>query len=394
MQHKTKIGIAGTGFIASGLFRMIERAEDFDVVSILTRRPKESITHLPGNLVTNSLEDFISSTDIILECSGDALHATDVILAAVTSQKKVVTVNAEFHVTSGSYFVKRGNYVTESDGDQPGCFARMKLELEGMGFNPMAYVNLKGFLNPNPTLEEMTYWSKKQQLHINQVVSFTDGTKLQIEQTLVGNGLGATIAQNGMIGSRVDSLYDLDHLVSTSEKIGQPISDYVLCKDSPPGILIVAQNPEADQLPGYLPFSKLRTTENRAYVLLRPFHLVYLETLNTLRKVVNGEPVLLNNSAAPTLTVAAVAKRNMQKGEIIKRGAGGFDVRGMAVKIRENRNAVPICLLKNTKVMRRIEEGRIVQFEDVEIHPSNALNCYLDGLDNSKIAADHHRKQA
>lgn len=380
MQQKTRIGIVGTGFIASGLFRMIDGAEDFTVASILTRRPKESVAHLPGDLVTHSLEEFVSRTDIVLECSGDALHATEVILEAVNNHKKVVTLNAEFHVTAGSYFAKHGHYVTESDGDQPGCLARMKLEFDGMGFKPIAYVNLKGFLNPHPTEKEMLYWADKQKLSIDKVISFTDGTKLQIEQALVANGLGATIAQNGMIGATVDNLYDMDHLVSAFEKTEQPVSDYVLCKGSPPGILIVAQNSEAESLPGYLAFSKLRTTEDRAYVLLRPYHLVYLETLNTLRKVVDGEPVLLNNSATPTITVAAVAKRKLRKGETIKMGAGGFDVRGIAVKIQEERDAVPICLIKNMPVTRDVEEGQIVRFDDVEMEPGKALQFYLDGI--------------
>lgn len=380
MQKKNTVGIVGTGFIATGLFNMINQSEDFIVSKVFTRRPLNSIDGMPQGVLTSSLEDFIENTDIVFECSGDVLHATDVILEATKNHKKVVTINSEFHITAGSYFTKRGHHVTEADGDQPGCFARMKLEFEGMGFKPIAYVNLKGFLNPNPTLEEMEYWSKKQQLNLNQVVSFTDGTKLQIEQALVANGLGATIAQNGMIGATVETLYDLDYMVEASEKAGQPISDYVLCKGSPPGMLIVAKNREAEKLPGYLPFSRLRTTKDRAYVLLRPYHLVYLEALNTLRKVVNDEPLLLNNSAAPTITVAAVAKRKISSGETIKHGAGGFDVRGMAVKIHENRNAMPICLLKKTKVIRSIEEGQIIQFDDVEIQQSSALNCYLDGL--------------
>ena len=58
-----------------------------------------------------------------------------------------------------------------------------------------------------------------------------------------------------------------------------PVSDYTLCKGAPPGVLIVARNPEADRRPGYLPFSRLLTTEGSGFVLLRPFHLCHLEAL-------------------------------------------------------------------------------------------------------------------
>lgn len=380
MFKKTRIGIVGTGFIATGLFNTINNSEDFIVLKLLTRRSVNSITKFPREIMTNSPEELIEHSDIVFECSGDVLHATDVILKATTSGKKVVTMNSEFHVTAGSYFVKRGHYITEADGDQPGCLARLKLDLEGMGFEPIAYVNLKGYLDPNPPLERMKYYAEKQQLSLHQNISFTDGTKLQVEQALVANGLGAAIVKNGMMGSTVDTLSDLDYMVSASKKVGQPISEYVLCEGSPPGVLIVAKNSEADRLPGYLPFKRLRTSGDRAYVLLRPYHLVFLEALNTLRKIVQGEPVLLNNSAAPTVTVGAVTKRKMTAGEIIELGAGGFDTRGMAVNIKENKDVAPICLLVNTRVKKNLEPEQLIRFEDVEVAPSNALQFYLDGL--------------
>jgi predicted homoserine dehydrogenase-like protein len=376
-QPKTNVGIVGTGFIASGLAHLLLNSVDFTVGRILTRRPTASIDNLPQELITHSVQELIDHSDIVFECCGDAIHATDVISEIVKANKKVLTINAEFHVTVGSYFARRGDFVSEADGDQPGCLARLKLEAEGMGFEPLAYVNLKGFLNPSPTKEEMKYWSEKQHLALDQVVSFTDGTKLQIEQAFVANGLGATLAQDGMIGATVENLNDLDYLVRASERIGAPVSEYLLCKGSPPGVLIVGKNIEADRVPGYLPFSRLQTTEGLAYILLRNYHLCHLEALNTLRKVVHGgESILLNNSINPQITVTAVAKRKIKKGEVIVKGAGGFDVRGYAVKLSEHRQAVPICLLQQTPVARDIEEGQIVQFDDVSLKETNALTYY------------------
>lgn len=376
--HKYKVGIVGTGFIATGLAKFLQNHQDFQISKILTRRPLESVTTLPLHFFTNSTQELIDSSDIIFECSGDVLHATNVILEATSCNKKVLTINAEFHVTTGSYFTKKGFYVTEADGDQPGCLARLKIEIESMGFKPAAYVNLKGFLNPNPTEVEMIYWSNKQNLALDQVISFTDGTKLQIEQAFVANGLGATIGLNGIEGRTVDKLEDLDYLVDMARELGQPVSDYVLCKGSPPGVLIVAKNKEMDRIPGYLPFSRIATTNRSAYVLLRPYHLTFLEAISTIKQVVNGAPVLLNNSAEPTITVASVAKRKIHRDDIIQRGAGGFDVRGHAVRIADYPDAVPVCLLRNTRVIRDVEPGAIVKFDDVDMDDSNALRIYQE----------------
>lgn len=371
----TKIGIVGTGFIACGLAHLIRNSKDFQISKVLTRRPIDSISDFPRESLTYSLNELIDSSDIVFECSGDVIHATEAVLAATNANKKVVTLNAEFHVTTGSYFVRKGAYVTDADGDQPGCLARLKQEVQGMGFEPCAYVNIKGFINLNPERKDMEYWSDQQGIRLEQVVSFTDGTKLQIEQAFVANGLGATIPPDGMFGARVESLNDLDFLIKASEEAGMPISDFVLCKGAPPGVLIVAKSKEADRLGNYI-VGPLRTKEKLGYILLRPYHLCHLEALNTLRRVVLGEPMLINNSEKPHLTVAAVAKRKMLPGETIVRGAGGFDVRGVAVQLQSHQNAVPICLLQNTKIIRNIEPGQIVQFEDVELADTTALEIY------------------
>ena len=376
MKSHYRIGVVGTGFIACGFAHLVSSSNDISISKILTRRPINSIADLPRDQLTNSINELIDTSDIIFECSGDAAYATEVILEATKAKKKVVTINSEFHVTTGSYFAKRGDYVTEADGDQPGCLARLKLEIEGMGFEPQAYINLKGFLNPNPTEDEMDYWSKKQQLALDQVVSFTDGTKLQIEQAFVANGLRATIAKDGMIGATVEHLHDLDYLVDASEKAGMAVSEYLLCKGSPPGVIIVAKNKEAEWRPGYLPFSRMLTTEGKGYVVLRPYHLCHLEVINTIRKVIKGDPVLLNNSSNPRITVSAVAKKELKTGVTIKKGAGGFDTRGHAVQLAEHKDAVPICLLKNTKVIRDIAPGEIIRFEHVDLTETRALEIY------------------
>lgn len=380
---KTNIGVVGTGFIATGLIKLLLNSPDLTVSKVLTRRPVDSIDTVPTELLTQSVNELIDASDLIVECSGDPIHATDVISEIVKTDKKVLTINSEFHVTTGSYFTKRGYFVSEADGDQPGCLARLKKEAEGMAFDPVAYVNLKGFLNPDPTMEDMEYWSKKQQLALDQVVSFTDGTKLQVEQAFVANGLDATIAQDGMIGATVDTLSDLDYLVEASDKVGAPISEYLLCKGSPPGVLIVAKSEEADRLPGYLPFSRLKTTNGLGYVLLRTYHLVHLEARNTIRNVLNGEGILLTNSSNPKITVSAMAKRDMQPGDTITKGAGGFDVRGHAVQLKDHKDAVPICLLKHTPIIKPVERGEIITFDHVDLKSTTALDCYQDILSNA-----------
>lgn len=381
LNRKYRIGLVGTGFIGSGLARLIKSSPDFEVSNVLTRRDSADINGFDAGVVTNSINQLVDNADIVFESSGDVVHATEVVLAATNAQKKVITINSEFHVTTGSFFTRRGDFVTDADGDQPGCLARLNQDVVGMGFKPMAYVNIKGFINHNPEQKEMEYWSTLQKLSLEQTVSFTDGTKLQVEQAFVANALNATIAPGGMTGARVESLNDMDYLVRLAEAAGEPISDFALCKGAPPGVLIVAKSDEADYLGDYTPVKPLRTKDGLAYILLRPYHLCHFEGLNTARKVIRGESMLINNSAKPRLTVVAIAKRKIAQNEIIERGAGGFDVRGIAVHMKEYKNAVPICLLTHAKVIREIAPDQVVSFDDVIIDESKALEIYRQILD-------------
>jgi len=221
----------------------------------------------------------------------------------------------------------------------------------------------------------MQYWSEQQGIREEQVVSFTDGTKLQIEQAFVANGLGATIPPDGMFGKRVETLNDLDYLIDASDEAGLPISDFVLCKGAPPGELIVAESEEADRLGKYI-VGPMKTTKGRGYIMLRPYHLCHLEVLNTMRRTLAGEDMLLNNSADPRLTVASIVKRELKAGDTIVRGAGGYDVRGVAVQLADHRDAVPICLLKNTKVIKNVEPGDYLRFEHVDFPQSKTFDIY------------------
>ena len=62
----------------------------------------------------------------------------------------VVTMDAELQVTTGSYFAKKG-FITEAEGDQPGCLAALDEEARQMGFLPAGLREHQGVseLHPN-----------------------------------------------------------------------------------------------------------------------------------------------------------------------------------------------------------------------------------------------------
>jgi len=379
-----RVGITGSGFISRHFTLSVANDPQFRVSRVLTRRSLDECAEFPRpDLLTNSLEDLVESSDIVLECTGDPIWATEVVSAAMEAGRRVVTMNSEFHVTAGSHFVGRG-VLMEAEGDQPGCLASLREEALEMGFRPLVYGNMKGFLNHHPSPEDMRFFGAKQGISLPMVTAFTDGTKVQFEQALVANAFGATIAQPEMLGPAEDDIrVAADFLGGRAKALGSPISDYVLSGKLPHGVFVVAEH-DAEQVPA-LEYYKMGS--GPFYTLIRNNIFVHLEILKTLRRVAAGEQRFLDNSERPRISVAAIAKRTLEPGDRIEQAIGCFEVRGGAVRIVDEPNHVPIGLLSGGVIERRVEPGELLRTEDVTLPESMALNAWNE-IRHSVLQAD------
>ena len=368
----SKIGIIGTGFIGNGLLKTLHLFPDMEISAVLTRR---NLNDFPEqSYYTNSLQELIDKSELVVECNGDPVYATGLVSKILEAGIPVVTMDAELHITAGSYLSQKGIF-TEAEGDQPGTLAALQRDLVTMGFVPLVYGNLKGFLNFYPTPEEMHYWAEVQGISLEQVTGFTDGTKVQIEQVLVANGLGAVIAQKGMYGYLSEDVEEgSKRLAERAKEIGKPISDFLLNdpkakKKFPAGVFITAEY--ADNQARALKYLKLG--EGPFYTLIRNYHLCHLEIPKTIHQVLNGNGVLLDNSQKPTASVCVIAKKELEPGTLLRRIDRNFLIRGEAIAIKEAPQHVPIGLMSNVRIKRHVESGQMLTFDDVEIGDTPAL---------------------
>ena len=369
---EVRLGVVGTGFISNHFVLSLERHSGFTVGRTLTRRPVNSVGGFPDGVVTNSIDDLVSNSDVVVECSGDPVWATDVIAASVDAERPVVTMNTEFHITAGSAFVGKG-LVTEAEGDQPGCLAALHEDAEAMGFSPIVYGNMKGFLNPDPTPDDMAFWADKQGISVPMVTSFTDGTKVQAEQILVANHFGAGLVVEGMMAAAVETLEEgVSLLAAASEEAGRPISDYIVGGGLPHGVFIVATHDER-QAPA-LAYYKLGEGPN--YTIIRNNIFVHLEILKTVRRVLESGMVLIDNSKDPEMSLSAVAKKDLRPGDQIGHGIGSFDLRGHAVRIAARPDHVPIGLIQAATVVEPVARGEVVRFDQIDLPDSLALKLW------------------
>jgi predicted homoserine dehydrogenase-like protein len=285
-------------------------------------------------------------------------------------------MDADTLVVSGSWLSQKGK-MTEAEGDQPGCLAILKEEIAQMGFTPLVYGNIKGYLNTNPSREDMTYWAKKQGFSINSVTSFTDGTKVQIEQALVANGLSAKIAKQGLIGINSTELTEgANFLAQEASSLNIVLSDYIISTHAPPGVFIVSTHHQdlAPELETY------KMGKGPYYLHYKPIHLCFFEIPKTIKSFYNTSHVLLTNGKNPTVGVAAVAKKEIPAGFFIDKGIGSFELRGEAVNIADQPNMVPIGLISQVHLKRTIQPGQIITFDDVDLPDSLALTAWNESI--------------
>lgn len=372
MMHSTKIGLVGTGFIAHNLATLIRHMTQhrYDIAAILTRREIDSLNDFPyAENLTNSLNELIDKSDLIIECSGDVLHATVVTEEAQNAGLPVLTMNSEFHVTTGSYFSNRG-YLSECHGDQPGCIAALKEEAEIMGFKPLILGNFKGFLDENPALDTMQYWADRQQFTVKQTTSFTDGTKVQIEQAFVANAFDATIFQEGLLGVRTNNYEQTaKELAAKADALGAMVSDYIISDEELPSGIFIAGTHNGDQGDSLQTY---KLGPGPYYVLNTSYHLCAFEILKTVNRYLLGLPPLLNVKS-PNISVAAIAKKALTKDSVINSAIGSMECRGEVVFANKHPQHVPIGVLENARLKRDIDPGQIITFDDIDIEPSRAL---------------------
>ena len=207
--HVVRIGVIGTGFVSRHFTMELAHRKEYALSRVLTRRPVDSCGDFPfRDALTNSLNELIDNSDIIFECTGDVLHATETVEAALASGKPVLTLNPEFHVTTGSYFVDKG-FLTEADGDQPGCQASLFEEAAAMGFEPIVLGGMGHLVDlvVGPARGFALSPEDPESMRLLESIMAIDESRTLTEHLTARHGVG---------------LFALDAQVQTPEQVGQP----------------------------------------------------------------------------------------------------------------------------------------------------------------------------
>ena len=323
-----------------------------------------------GNLVAKA-----DSAEAVIEASNAIGEGAEFALTALNHQKHLILMNAEIDMIFGPWLMQvaqdNGVVYASCDGDQHGVIRKLYDEMVLWGFEPIMAGNIKGYLDryANPTM--IVPEADKRNLDYRMCTAYTDGTKLNIEMSLLANALDMVTAVPGMYGPRathvneVLDLYDLHALRS----IGRPVVDYVLGSQPGGGVFTVGYCDNKYQM-DMMQYYKMG--DGPFYVFYRPYHLCHVEAMEWVAKAVLDGESLLEPTYGFKTNVYAYAKRNLKAGEALD-GIGGYNAYGLIENcppINED-GGLPICLAEGVVLRRDIRKDERIQLTDVEFDPTS-----------------------
>ena len=314
--------------------------------------------------------------DVVVDVTGSVEFGANVILEAFRHGKHVVLMNAEVDATIGPilqvYAKQHGVILSACDGDEPGLQMNLYRWVKGLGLIPRVVGNVKGLQDRyrNPTTQKA--WAERWDQNAAMVTSFADGSKISFEQSIVANATGFKVRQRGMTrgqvydGSIMDihQLYDLEEL----RDLGGVV-DYTV---GPAGVKVfcLAEHSDPKQR-HYLNLYKMG--EGPLYPFWVPYHLVHFEAPNAIARVVLFGDNLAPPLAGPVVEVCAVAKRDLEAGEVLDE-YGNYMTYGEAANVEEmsTMRYLPEGLVEGCRLKRAIRRDEVLTYDDVEL-PSGRI---------------------
>jgi predicted homoserine dehydrogenase-like protein len=390
-----QVGLVGLGAMGLGIAYQIGKTPGMRLsfvadLSEAAAKKGAEIYGKPTRVVTDALgalRDEKIPCDVLVEATNSIVAAYDYCQAAIERKAHCVLMNAEVDAILGYLLrdaaARQGVVVTSDAGDQHGVLSRMMEEIEMWGFEITQAGNMKGFLERHRDLEGTVEVAKKLGLSPVQCLAYTDGSKLNIEMSVIANEYGLIPTVPGMEGPRADKVEDVVNLFDFDSYGGKGRVDYVLgAKQHGGGVYVVGRCDDGFQQ-GYLNYYKV-TNKHPYYLFLRPYHLCHLETPRAVALAALYGKAVCTMKMGRVTDCFAYAKRDLKPGDRVEHAIGSDEVYGliMEAKPADAANLVPQGVLdvegspERPVIRRAVPKDQPVSWDDVELPASRMAELW------------------
>jgi predicted homoserine dehydrogenase-like protein len=405
-----RVGVIGCGAMGTGVAQQIASTPGMEVVFLgdineEARRRAATLTGKrpvpvndpasppewnPGDVLTSgdALELMRHvKIDALVECTNTVHEAAHYCLAAIDQGAHVILMNAEVDFVFGPLLAheagKKGVVVTSDAGDQHGVLATMADEIQLWGFDIVQAGNMKGFLYRHADSEHARPWAEKNRGSVIQTVSYTDGSKMNIEQALIGNYLGLTPTKPGMEGPKIGDIREVLNAFDFTQYGKQGRVDYTEGVSWPGGGVYIVGYCDDDQQDFLLNYYKV-TAKRPYYLFFRPYHLCHIETPRAVAQCYfDQRPVIAPPTGKKLNEVYAYAKKDLPAGSTIHHAIGGDETYCLVAERApaDEQGLVPFYWLESidgqqARVVVDKKRDEPLHFSDLEI-PDTAYHAML-----------------
>lgn len=342
-----RVGLVGAGAMGRGIAQQIGRAPGMRLrfIADRNRAAAEEAAGLYGShtaIVTDALAALANralEVDVLVEATNSILAAYDYCTAAIATGAHCILMNAEVDSVLGHLLRQQGrqkDVIVSSDaGDQHGVLAAMLEEIETWGLEILQVGNMKTFLDRHRDLAGSHEIARQLNLSPEQCLAYTDGSKLNIEMSIIANEYGLRTVQPGMRGPRAEKaedalmLFDFDSGAQPGGHV-----DYILgARQHGGGVYVIARCTDPSQAQ-YLRYYKV-PSRNDCFLFLRPYHLCHFETPRAIARAYFHREAVCTMRQGRFTDCYAWAKRRLQPGDDIRRAIGGDEIYGLIMNARD-----------------------------------------------------------
>ena len=389
------VGLTGLGSMGLGVAYQIGRTPgmrlsfvaDYDEAAA---RKGAEVYGKPTIILKDSMSALTNPSilcDVFVEATTSIVAAHDYCMAAIERNAHCVLMNAEVDLVLGYLLraaaAKQNVIVTSDAGDQHGVLARMIEEIGMWDFDIVQAGNMKGFLDRHQTLEGIEPIAKQLKLSNGQCLAYTDGSKLNIEMSIIANEYGLTPFVPGMEGPRASQVQDVTTLFDFDKYGQQGRVDYILgAKEHGSGVYVVGKCDGAFQQ-RYLNYYKM-INKHPYYVFFRPYHLCHLETPRAIAlAALYGKAVCTMRQGRVTDTFA-YAKKDLKPGDKVQHSIGGNEIYGLIDEANKAdlANHVPQGVLvvegqaQRPVIKNAVKKDQPITWDDIEIHENRMIDLW------------------